>query len=209
VSIIGGEPLVRTDLAEILSAFRPDIRISLDTNGVLINQRWNETLTNRVYRVSVGLDGPPELNESFRAHTELVASNVKSLISKGVIVVSPVLISSKNFDKIEVILKYMDSLGVKKIQLNKFVPVFGRKDQEDLILSKEQERHVLLEIRRLLDEDLRKRFLFLHGTVPIILDCLNLNQVGHVFAGFGLHQLHMTDQLSRAITRLKNLYLTQ
>ncbi|MBF0315641.1 MAG: radical SAM protein [Oligoflexia bacterium] len=153
VSLVGGEPLLREDIEIIVRRFRPDITISIGTNGILIDKKWSDYLTKRILQVSIGLDGSPSINSMFRAQTERVASNIRSLIKDGVRVAIPMLVNAKNYNTIDAAVKYVASLGVSKIKINKFIPVYGSQNAQDLSLSRHQEITAISLMRKAIDEN--------------------------------------------------------
>lgn len=148
VSIIGGEALMRDDCSNVIMALNPDITVNLDTNGSLVTKKWDERLTKRVHHVSIGVDGPKDLNEIFRKSTGDVEAGIKYLVERGVRVVTPVLIHKANYRHISEIVDHLLNLGVEQIQLNKCMPILG-KNLSRLLLSKDEEDAALSIIEEL------------------------------------------------------------
>ncbi len=83
IILSGGEPTLNPHLLlEAIKTIRerfPEARLSLQTNGTLLNERLIQVL--KEYRVGLGLslDGPPEVNEALRGETKRVLKAFKLL----------------------------------------------------------------------------------------------------------------------------------
>lgn len=66
--VTGGEPLLREDIFEVFSeAERSGVkRLTLATNGLLVNKYRNDLKNAGLYTVHVSIDGPREMNDRFR-----------------------------------------------------------------------------------------------------------------------------------------------
>jgi radical SAM protein with 4Fe4S-binding SPASM domain len=65
--VTGGEPLLRSDLGQILSqADSLGIQTGLVTNGYLVQERWEDLAARRYFLCLTSLDGPPEVNDRLR-----------------------------------------------------------------------------------------------------------------------------------------------
>lgn len=152
ISVIGGEPFVRKDLKQIISALKPDITLSLDTNGSQLIRNWEDSYDKRFLHVSIGFDGPANDNEIYRRHTNNVLEAIEFLVRRGVKVMIPTIVTRKNCHNIKERVRYIAGLGVTKIQINKFSPVYGARNEE-MLLSEEQENAVLRDIHELAKEN--------------------------------------------------------
>lgn len=152
VSLIGGEPLLRDDLGDIVFRLRPDITLSLDTNGTLIPERWDPRFSKRFLNVSVGLDGPPEVNDLSRKSSQKVIEAIRFLRSEGVAVKIPVVVTKKNYQFISRIITFLVTLEPSYIQLNRYSPNNGI-NQAKLLLSPREEQIALEESLKLIKEE--------------------------------------------------------
>lgn len=164
ISIIGGEPFIRDDLRDIISAISPKISIGIDTNGSLVREKWHSIYEEKIERICIGFDGPPEINSVYRKQSEKVVETIKWLISKNVKVVITVLVSSQNYHKLAEISDYLIKLGVKQIQFNKYFPVFGRNNAQTIQMSKEQEDIAISSIISLISKQKSARELIQFST---------------------------------------------
>lgn len=128
VSLIGGEPLMRSDINEILDALDRDIFIRLDTNGVLLQKKWTSALEN-VNSFSIGIDGAPIVNQIFRERTSDATQAIEFLLNKGKSVSVPMLVNSLNYRDVGLGLSFIFSLGIKRVQINKYIPPIGLKSK--------------------------------------------------------------------------------
>jgi len=150
LSLIGGEPLLRKDICEIINAIDDRIYLKLDTNGSLLLKNWSNSL-ERLNSFSIGLEGEKATNELDRKSTESVLKSINFLLEKNKIVNVPILVNKNNFKTIKESLKFILRLGVNRVQVNKFLPVIGL-DNKYLSLTTEDENFVLSSIVDLLEE---------------------------------------------------------
>lgn len=160
VSLIGGEPLLRSDMSQVLDALNNDIFIRLDTNGSLLRKKWTPAFEN-VNSFSIGLDGAPTTNQIFRQRTNDSINAIRFLIERGKSVNVPMLINSSNHRDIKASLSFIFSLGVNRVQVNKYIPPLGLKDR-GLAMTNEEEDIALRQAYEFLDEypDARGRLYF-------------------------------------------------
>ena len=88
VSISGGEPLLYSGLPSLLQeTLRYGMRTTITTNGLLLDQRRIELLTDRVDLLAISLDGTPDRHNSMRNASrafETMHSRLSSLRSSGI-----------------------------------------------------------------------------------------------------------------------------
>lgn len=163
LDIVGGEPLLRSDIYELLEyAKKIDLRVMINTNGTLINEDIAKRLRN-VYpdlMIGISLDGPdPETNDFVRGKGsfEKAVRGIKILIENGFDPVILNVINKRNWKKFEDMINLAKSLKVDKIYVDRFIPV-GRgavnKDKLDMNDSEwiEAIRHVRSVIEKYGDE---------------------------------------------------------
>lgn len=150
LSLIGGEPLLRKDIGKIIDTLNDNIHLKLDTNGSLLFRNWNKSL-ERINSFSIGIEGEKSVNEIERKSTINVIKSIYFLINKDKTVNVPILVNKNNYKNIKDSLVFIFGLGVKRVQVNKFIPVVGL-NNEHLSLSKQEEDFVILSIIELLEE---------------------------------------------------------
>jgi radical SAM protein with 4Fe4S-binding SPASM domain len=138
--LVGGEPLLRKDIFEILEyARKKDLATSMSTNGTLIDKEIAKKLKEvNISEVSVSLDGLESFHDQFRGKKcfEKVISAIRNLIENGIYTIVASCVCPENFDDLEKMSKLIRELGVDSWRLFPIVPT-GRADCT-LLLSKEQ-----------------------------------------------------------------------
>ena len=128
-NISGGEPLLRSDLFEILEEISwkgSDIYIL--SNGTKITKEIARKLArNKVSGVQVSIEGPEKIHEDIRGTGSFAASisGVKNLIAFGIPVTLNATLSTVNAGYFPEMVDLSKSLGVQKIGFSRLVP-YGR-----------------------------------------------------------------------------------
>ena len=123
----GGEPLLREDLFELIAYARSKgFTVFIATNGTLITKTVAKLL--RAYNVGVviGLDGMnPEVHDAIRgvegAYAAVIAG-IEHCIAENLYVHLNIVASRRNFDEIERIIDYGNTIGVYSYFIYNFVP---------------------------------------------------------------------------------------
>jgi len=160
LSITGGEPFIRNELKDIITALNSDISINIDTNGVFIPDKWEKIYDDRVNQVCIGIDGPPRLHDIHRAESTKVIEAIRFLQDRDVKIGAPVVITKDNFKHISEIVRYLISLGINTISFNKAKPIGRGAKNTQLLLTEEEEKEVLLKIREVIREYSSNRYTF-------------------------------------------------
>jgi radical SAM protein with 4Fe4S-binding SPASM domain len=138
--LVGGEPLLRKDIFEILEyARKKNLATSMSTNGTLIDKEIAKKLKEvNISEVSVSLDGLEFFHNQFRGKKcfEKVISAIKNLTENKIYTIIATCVCPENFGDLEKISKLIKGLGVDSWRLFPIVPT-GRA-KSDLLLSKEQ-----------------------------------------------------------------------
>jgi AdoMet-dependent heme synthase len=125
-NVTGGEPLLRSDLYEILSEMRTKgFDAYLLTNAILIDKKKaKELFSLGVKGVQVSIEGPEDIHETIRGKGSFSATvrGVRNLLDSGLIVTLNVTLSSLNADFFMEIVELALDLGVHKLGFSRLVP---------------------------------------------------------------------------------------
>jgi SynChlorMet cassette radical SAM/SPASM protein ScmF len=168
VKFSGGEPLLRADLPDIMAGVGArGLRMSIETNGYLIDDRLASVLAGNEVSVSISLDGATAaVHDALRGHPgsfDRVMRALRLLSDRGWPAHVIMSVSHRNLDQVDAVLAVAASVGCKLVKLNP-VNTLGRAQR----LEKTQ---TLLDMRELLALYERRRelearhgvFLFLEG----------------------------------------------
>lgn len=113
-SLIGGEPLLRKDIGEIIRHLRSrGVHAAMNTNGWHVPDRIEDAALLDL--VCITLDGPPEVHDSQRHqgsyHRALRA--IEALRSRGVPVVTMTVVTSKGSGHVRHVLEVARAMGCK------------------------------------------------------------------------------------------------
>ena len=153
IYILGGEPLLRSDVFDIIShSASLNVYTAMSTNGTLVNQEVAGKLKESgINEVQVSVDGPNErINSAIRGagSFQKAINGVRSLLEEGVKTTISYVITELNKDYIGDMVKLAKSLGVKTIN---FSPVqeFGRAKVNSVRLSRSSAVAVYKELKKL------------------------------------------------------------
>ena len=126
INVTGGEPLLRSDIFEILERFHTiGFDTYLLTNGILVDDKRAEKLRSiGVTGVQVSIEGPEMIHDSIRGKNSFQRSlrGVKHLLNAGLEVTLNVTVSSINaaylFDTVDI----ASRLGVNRLGFSRLVP---------------------------------------------------------------------------------------
>lgn len=145
--IVGGEPFIRQDIFEVLSYGREiGLQIMVNTNGTLVDEEVVEKLkeSNPDVMIGVSLDGSaPELNDFVRGKGsfEKATRGIKLFVEGGFDPVILHVINKMNWKHFESMIDLAKSLGVKKLYVDRFIPV-GRGVQNKKYLDMDDKEWV-------------------------------------------------------------------
>jgi radical SAM protein with 4Fe4S-binding SPASM domain len=149
VTLTGGEPLLHKDIFSIINyASEKNLKVSLTTNGVVINRRVAKKLKDLdTWLIRVSLDGSiPKIHDNFRG---VVGSyirtikGIKALLAENLNVVVLTVVSKHNIHEVERIIDVVRRLGVKAINTYIFVPGGRGKNVENLALTSSEYKKFL------------------------------------------------------------------
>jgi radical SAM protein with 4Fe4S-binding SPASM domain len=123
----GGEPLLREDLFELIAYARSKgFTVFIATNGTLITNEVAKLLRAFNVGVVIGLDGiNPETHDSIRGVAgayESVMEGIENCVAENLYLHLNIVASTRNFDEIEQIIDYGNSIGVYSYFIYNFVP---------------------------------------------------------------------------------------
>ncbi len=126
VNLTGGEPLLRKDLYDVITAFKHiGFDIYLLTNGILIdNNIAHELYDLGVSGVQVSIEGPEEIHDSIRGKNSFNHSvrGVKLLKNAGLEVTINATVSEINADHLFETVDLASDLGVNRLGFSRLVP---------------------------------------------------------------------------------------
>jgi len=135
VSFTGGEPLVRTDLEELVSSAREiGLRVNLISNGTLLagSDRAERLRASGLNSAQISLEGP-----TAAVHDQLTAvagsyektlEGVKALIKAGIHVHTNTTVNSVNAAHLVELVKLVARLGLKRMSMNMVIPAGSAAD---------------------------------------------------------------------------------
>lgn len=131
LTITGGEPLLRQDIFEIISALkRNNVVLGVQTNGTLVDDKIAKKLSSILNTdldcVQVSLDGASEgYHNRIRGNGvfKKTINGIKNLVAEGIPVVVNCTALSTNINEIPELYKLCAELGVARFSLTRFTPV--------------------------------------------------------------------------------------
>ncbi len=167
VKLSGGEPLLRADAKDIIAGLRArGVRMSIETNGFLIDEAMASVLAENEVSVSISLDGATaQRHDGLRGHPgsfDRVMRAVRLLSDRGCAPHVIMSVSRKNIDQVEAVLQVAAEAGCKLVKLNP-VNTLGRAVQLE-------RTGILLDTKQLLALYERREALEAHYGVFLFLE---------------------------------------
>lgn len=125
VTFCGGEPTVRGDLPQLLSATRTyGLATKVTTNGILISDELISCLAHTHTRVKISIHGPREIHNSFLGVEcyNTVVENLDKLSGVGVEISIQTIVSSQFTDAIDFGIDFCLARRISKISFVPFIP---------------------------------------------------------------------------------------
>ena len=172
VSISGGEPLLRRDIFEIIShANHLGLPVSIGTNGGSLNGELVKKLSGyKISRFQISLDGFAGSHDRLRCWDGLFKSavlTINTVIEAGFNTNICCTINKNNFGELEHFVEFVCGLGVKRLNLSRYVPT-GRSSKE-LDLTHDEWFSVISLCSRLQDRYMGKLEIVSHLAQQILL----------------------------------------
>lgn len=142
VGIEGGEPLVRSDLIDLIDYMNQKrIQPSIATNGLLLNTSFIESITPyHVDSLQISLDGPDRnsyaLLRGNSSYFDQVIHNIKVAVDHRLPITIAMVVSKSTYLEIPRMAEFAQSLGVKKLRFIDYVPS-GRGQLSDCLSPEE------------------------------------------------------------------------
>lgn len=114
VSLMGGEPLMRKDVGELIDHLKArHVNVAMNTNGWLFPQRMEQV--RKLDLVCITLDGPPEINDRQRhpgAHDKVLEA-IDLAQAAGVKVITMTVMTKGGLDTVDYVLKVAKEKGTR------------------------------------------------------------------------------------------------
>jgi len=166
--IIGGEPLVRKDIYELLKFASDKIpRVVINTSGFFINTKIINKLKNSgIKEIFVSIDGPePEKHEIIRGSGrhlfERTCEGVKLLVKEGFNVTIAFVVNKNNFKDIPEMIELCSVLGAKNLFVLGFIPTGRGAEQKELFVTEDMLKETLKDLKKCIN----------NGRVNVHVDC--------------------------------------
>ncbi len=148
VKITGGEPLLRTDLIDIIRGIRKvGLSVSLETNGFLIDEMLADAIADQNVEVSISLDGGSvDVHDSLRGlpgSFERATRALKLLSERGCPPKVIMSVSRKNIEQVEKTMEVAVANGCSMFKLNP-INALG-------LAQKLKNKNILLNARELIE----------------------------------------------------------
>ncbi len=110
--ISGGEPLIRSDLIEIMKyASHRHLKLGLVTNGFFVEDRWNELRQFNYFLYFTSIDGTPEYGNRMRGNREAFQRAMKGIELFGRLSIPAIMVNTVvhpgNIDQLESLFKIL------------------------------------------------------------------------------------------------------
>jgi MoaA/NifB/PqqE/SkfB family radical SAM enzyme len=114
-SLMGGEPLLRPDVGEIIDHLvGARVHAAMNTNGWLVEDRLEDVA--RLNLVCVGLDGPEQIHDAQRkrkgSHARALRA-IELLVARGVEVVTMTPVTARSIDHVDSMLRLAQEMGFR------------------------------------------------------------------------------------------------
>ena len=153
IIISGGEPLMRTDLAQVGAALKQrGYPWGMVTNGLaLTEKRFKELMQSGLRSVAISFDGMKDNHNWLRQHPlafEGATRAIKLAAAAPSLIWDVVTcVNQRTIHQLDEMQKYLWSIGVRNWRLITIDPMGRAADNPELLLSPEQHRQVLEYIR--------------------------------------------------------------
>ncbi|NJD55620.1 MAG: radical SAM protein [Nitrospirae bacterium] len=145
-NVTGGEPFLRTDLFDILSAMRGrGFNIYLLTNGTMIDRNRARKLSDLgVNGIQISIEGPEHIHDAIRGKGSFARSKegVRHLVDHGHTVTLNATLSEVNADSFTDVIDIACAMGVQRLGFSRLVPSGRGKQMINQSLSTDRVKHL-------------------------------------------------------------------
>jgi radical SAM protein with 4Fe4S-binding SPASM domain len=173
VSFTGGEPLLRSDICELVS-YASDIGMwtNIITNGTLLNQQLVEKLKAAgLSSAQVSIEGPnQDVHDTLTGCSgafDRTCAGIRHLQEAGIPIHTNTTISRRNLPYLRDIVSLVKSLGLKRLSMNLCIPCGAAVQRSDLWVSYQEIGAHIVDIKHFA-EDQNVTFLW-YSPVPMCL----------------------------------------
>lgn len=158
LDIVGGEPLLRSDLLEIFAYGKAKgLKMLMNTNASLATKEKVKTIKEVVPDLLVGisLDGPKQVHEQIRgkATFEKTFNGLRNFLNAGFDVTILFVVNKLNYTYIDDMIALAKDLGTN-LYVDRFIPVGRGVINKDLLLpTKEMVEYVAQRLRKYIEND--------------------------------------------------------
>ncbi|HYQ48677.1 MAG TPA: radical SAM protein, partial [Thermodesulfovibrionales bacterium] len=149
-NVTGGEPFLRTDLYDILSAMRSKgFGISLLTNGTMIDSIRARRLADLgVNGIQISIEGPEHIHDAIRGKGSFARSSegIRHLLDHGHTVTINATLSEINAGSFADLIDIASAMGVQRLGFSRLVPSGRGKQMIHRSLSSERVKQLYEEI---------------------------------------------------------------
>lgn len=180
IILTGGEIFLHPKLLDIVQIFKENnVAVQLMSNGALIKDKHIDFLASMFNPytdfIQISLDGAT--NETFKAIRQTdafskILSNIKKIISKGIVVRIACTVNTLNYSEIEDICKLCNDIGVESLIIGRMV--YHNKSHESLMLTEKD--LMLLSAKLLKLKKIYKKINIINGLFSV-LDLVNIPEV--------------------------------
>jgi radical SAM protein with 4Fe4S-binding SPASM domain len=141
LKIGGGEPLLRTDLFNIMDYARNlGLEVNFSTNGIMVRERINEIAERGIDKVQVSIDGLKASHDTLRNMPGLFTiaeEAIDELQDKGIKVNIATTLTKANHSHLYELLGFCREKGAYRWKVMKYIP---KNPEDPLLLSKQEYR---------------------------------------------------------------------
>ena len=146
VTLIGGEPLMLSSLPLIVEYLLDNnIKVNLDTNGVLLKEKWNKVYA-KLNRVNISIDDiRKEVHNKQRGKYDSVIGSIYFLKEKGISFGVTITITPQNISNLDQTAEFLVNKGASIICFSRMKPIgrgvkyyekyghIGEKEEEKIV----------------------------------------------------------------------------
>lgn len=139
INITGGEPLLHTNtklfLDYLYKYFKEGIpfKVTLLTNGTIVNDDILDMLDyykSMIFEIQISIDGMEKVHDAIRGvgNWNRAINGIQKLLNWGYRVSMSFVLSKRNYEDIEELLLYAQTIGVYRITVSRLIPLGENKD---------------------------------------------------------------------------------